>query len=195
MTNWDKIWDEQGGARGGVPEPSFVRFANRAFNRSLHHIRFLDIGSGTGANTLWLEQRGADVVSIDPSHACRAHYHEELVEFWSGYVDECWEIDAFDCIMDIKTLCHNEDAAADYERIHELLKPGGWLYVMAPTIKHLNVEGGYRQVGAGKSFTRFASEWDMRDMLKMFSTVTIRELLEPAGDHLYTSTWCCEAQK
>ena len=49
MTDWDKIWDEQGGARGGVPEPSFVRFANRTFaGRKLQYTRFLDIGSGTG---------------------------------------------------------------------------------------------------------------------------------------------------
>ena len=194
MTDWDKVWEEQGGARGGVPEPSFVRFVHRTFSGWLHHTRFLDIGSGTGANTLWLEQRGADVVAIDPSHACRAHHHLEFVDYRDAWLDSV-DQDVFDCVMDIKTLCHDPDAADDYENIHELLELGGWLYVMAPTIKHLNVEGGYRQVGAGKSFTRFASEWDMRDMLKMFSTVTIRELLEPAGDHLYTSTWCCEAQK
>lgn len=194
MTDWDKIWYDEGGSRGGTPENSFVRFASRTFGWEIAKKRFLDIGSGTGANTLWLEQRGADVVAIDPSHACRAHHHLEFVDYRDAWLYS-GDQDVFDCVMDIKTLCHDPDAAGDYERIHELLKPGGWLYVMCPTIKHLNVEGGYRQVGAGKSFTRFASEWDIRDMLKMFDAVTIRELQEPAGDHLYTSTWVAEAQK
>ena len=191
MTDWDKIWDEQGGARGGVPEPSFVRFANRTFaGRKLQYTRFLDIGSGTGANTLWLEQRGASVVAIDPSFACRAHYHVDCRTYLTR-----GGIEPFDCVLDIKTECHNPAAEDDYRLIHAHLKPGGWLYVMAPTVKHQMVESGYRDVGHGKSYTRLASEWQLRDMLSMFDSVCIRELLEPSGDHLYTSTWCAEAQK
>ena len=190
MTDWDKIWYDDGGSRGGTPENSFVRFASRTFGWEIAKKRFLDIGSGTGANTLWLEQRGARVVAIDPSFACRAHYHVDCRTYLTR-----GGIEPFDCVLDIKTECHNPAAEDDYRLIHAHLKPGGWLYVMAPTVKHLSVEGGYRQVGAGKSFTRFASEWDMRDRLSMFDSVCIRELLEPAGDHLYTSTWCVEAKK
>ena len=188
MTNWDEIW--RGTDRGSAPENAFVRFAARTYGRDMHDKMFLDIGSGTGANTAWLEQHGAEVVAIDPSHACRANHHVDARTYLLRL-----KVPQFDCVMDIKTLCHSREADGVYAQIHSHLKPGGWLYVMCPTIKHLNVEGGYRQVGAGKSFTRFASEWDMREMLKGFSTITIRELLEPAGDHLYTSTWCIEAQK
>ena len=189
MTDWDKIWNGAGGAKVGAPEISFVRFAARVFGPRMPSCRFLDIGSGTGANTLWLEQHGADVVAIDPSHKCRAHYHESCAVYLEEYCPE-----PFDCILDIKTLCHTR-LYADYRDIHAFLKPGGWLYVMAPTIHHLRTEGGYRDVGHGKDYTRYASEWEMRSMLSMFSSVTIRELQEPAGSHLYTSTWCCEAQK
>ena len=192
MTDWDKIWKERDGVRLGSPELSFVRFARRVFGQWIDGKRFLDVGSGVGANTIWLEQQGAEVIAIDPSHECRAHYHYTLYEYWF----EITQRPTFDCILDIKTLCHNEDAAVDYVRIHQILKPGGWLYVMAPSIDHLSVvHPVYRDVGKGKDFTRYASEWDMRKMLRNFSTVSVRELKEPAGDHLYTSTWCVEAQK
>lgn len=188
MTNWDEIW--RGTDRGSAPENAFVRFAARTYGRDMHDKMFLDIGSGTGANTAWLEQHGAEVVAIDPSHACRANHHVDARTYLLRL-----NVPQFDCVMDIKTLCHNPDAAGDYERIHKMLKPGGWLFVMAPTIKHLRAEGGYRDVGHGKDYTRYASEWDMRDALSRFKSVCIRELHEPAGDHLYTSTWVVEAQK
>ena len=190
MTDWDGIWEDLRGAKGGIPDLTLVRFVGRA---GLKGKRILDIGSGTGANSYWLESQGCDVVAVDQSHACRAHWHGTAQDYFlhacSGH---------FDCIIDINTLCHDVDAEDVYNIAKNHLTPKGWLYIVCPT-QHSDPRGLgkviYRDVGAGKSFTRFASEWDLRKMLSGFDSVTIREHKEPAGDHLYTSSWCVEARK
>lgn len=191
MTDWDRIWQRLGGSRGGQPDLTMVRFVSRTFGPWLAGRIFLDIGSGTGANSHWLEQRGADVVSIDPSHHCRAHYHFSVDQYVARMI-----YPDFNCVLDINTLCHNPDAELDYGAIRQMLKKGGWFYCVTPHLDHHNWEqNGLRNVGEGKAFTRYASEWDLRKMLRHFTSVSIREQLEPAGAHLYVKSWCVEAQK
>lgn len=165
------------GPQARYPDSVLVRAMAQRFGLAQKQkLRVLDIGPGGGAVTRFLEDNYETVISVDASHAARAHYHRDIRE-WH------WPDDHFDVVVDYKTLCHVP--GAPWDQIARWLKPGGKLISVCPT------ERCGPSVGAGKSYTRFASEYEMRDLLKAFFLIHIEELSEP-GDLI---SWVIEATR
>jgi hypothetical protein len=116
----------------------------------------LDIGSGGGANARALRTTGWAVHTVDLNPATEADFHEDIRDFnMLGF---------YDLILDCNTLCHVEDAP--YQKIHDMLDGEGWFFSIHPTRATVPL------IAAGR-WTRKASEWDMRESLKMFSRVKV----------------------
>ena len=138
------------------PEPNVIRFVRRFFPKPGH---VLDIGSGSGNHARFFEDEGWDVFAIDLRRESRVHSHGDI-KIWILLNDA-----KFDLILDHNTLCHVEDPP--YKEIHETLTARGAFLCVHPT------DGTWPGVGIGKSYTRFASQHDLRESLKSFRNVEV----------------------
>src|SRR5258708_35236597 len=68
------------------PDTVLVRAMAQRFGLAQKQkLKVLDIGPGGGAVTRFLEDNYDDVVSVDVSHAARAHYHRDIRDWdWRG---------------------------------------------------------------------------------------------------------------
>lgn len=191
MNDWDKINFTSGTTEH--PEPPVVGFL-RSLTRVLgNDIVVLDIGPGrSGRHSRLVEDMGLGLVSVDVSHACRAHYHGDIQ-------DMVFPEGAFDCILDIKTLC--QEPHPPYRRIHSWLKPNGYFFSMTPTDEHLADPQAYnikKHRNYEYEFMCMSSEADIRHRLRDFSSVGLYKYIQPIridNGVKYLYSWCVEAQK
>lgn len=117
----------------------------------------LDIGSGSGANTRALRGLGWAVHTLDKDPAAEADYVLDVRDFTNP-------VGFYDLVLDCNTLCHVEDAP--YQKIHDWLDGEGIFFSIHPQPETVPI------IADGR-WTRKASEWDLRESLKMFSKVQI----------------------
>jgi SAM-dependent methyltransferase len=163
-----------------TPDNNLMRFVAQRF-RSADDTWFLDIGSGSGANTRELRERGYCVVSIDSDPNTEADEHVDISLFVSDR--------KFDCIFDINTLCHVSDPP--FEKIRNLLKPSGIFFSICPTANTCE------RVKEGKAYTRprhLSTPTKIVESLSMFSDVALgsAHYTMPRGD--YYGSWIIEAR-
>jgi SAM-dependent methyltransferase len=93
--------------------------------------RLLEIGAGTGQDSLFFQQQGLTVVATDLSPEmvarCRAKGVDAIVADFLG-LD--FPPESFDAVYALNCLLHvpNADLPAVLDSIHGLLRPGGWFF-------------------------------------------------------------------
>ena len=108
--------------------------------------RALDIACGNGRNSVWLAQRGLDVVAVDISadalrlgrelaarHGCSVTWLQADVETFQ------FEANAYELIV-----CFNYRSPILYPRILRSLRPGGWVVLETHTLDQLQFQSGPR---------------------------------------------------
>jgi 2-polyprenyl-3-methyl-5-hydroxy-6-metoxy-1,4-benzoquinol methylase len=98
--------------------------------------RILDFGAGTGALLAMLKNRRLHALGLEPSapmieQALLLHPELEATDFKrgdAGAMESDGEL--FDLIVSRQVLCHIEQPAHDFGRLHSLLKPGGSLMLV-----------------------------------------------------------------
>ncbi len=187
MDDWDAI--NRTSSQYGVAEPLVARFLSDVLLRRPRPLKVLDIGSGrTGRHAALCEMAGIEVVAIDISHLCRAHYHVDVHDF------EC-EPETFDCILDIKTLC--QDPNPPFEKIHRWLKPRGYFFTMIPGDEHKAHEWAFNiktRPQYSYDYVRMASPEEIVALLPMFEITAMYQSIDPLRTG-YLFTWVVEAQK
>ena len=164
--------------RATCPNETFVRFAAKNFKPPA---RFLDIGSGSGANSCWLMKQNHYVVAVDSAFAAPPAGHIFLTD-----LSDALSSPPFDCIFDINTLCHVEDPP--YEAIYKALKPGGIFFSIHPAD---DTEADL----SGKGYTRRADQLTMRKLLgRGFNKFTVLKDVYHDGNKRITS-WQIRAEK
>jgi SAM-dependent methyltransferase len=153
------------------PEPNVIRFVRRFFPKP----RVLDIGSGSGNHSRLFRKEGWHVTSVDRDHDNKySHVH------YRADIRECdFTTSSFDLVLDHNTLCHVEDAP--YSKIHRWTK--NVFKCVHPT------DETWPGVGVGKSYTRFASEHDLRESLKPFRDVKVWRSSYPDFKDHEISSW------
>ena len=119
----------------------FVKWLRKDQKVDLEGLRVLDLGSGTGKNSLFLAERGSDVVGIELSKTAvriskeRAETKELDAHFQTGDIGTTipYEDANFDVILDV--VSSNSLTEAE-RRVHikemkRLLKLGGYIFVKA----------------------------------------------------------------
>jgi len=97
--------------------------------------RCLEIGCGTGKNTVWLAERAGRITAVDLSAEMLAKAKEkiasETVRFVQTDIKEEWNFDdgSYDLITFSLVLEHIEDIRAILQKASALLAPDGILYI------------------------------------------------------------------
>ena len=163
------------------PNEIFVRFVARHWYDEPDRMKidFLDLGSGAGANSNYLDEQGFNVVAVDSSRAANADLYcpIEKLEFPEG---------RFDCILDHNTLCHIENPPLD--KIRDWLKPNGIFFSMCPTAYT------WRGHLMGKGFCRMLTHDQALNFYKGFSELRIAHSEYPDRGNQIPS-WVVEGSK
>ena len=135
--------------------------------------RFLDVGCGDGSMLSFMRAGGWDVAGVEPDAGvadrlvteCGYHVHAGEIE------DSPFEPGTFDVILMSHVLEHLRKPTESLNRVHQLLKSGGRLYLRLPD---------------GNSFCakRFKDQWFSLDVprhLCTYTRETVRTLLEQTG--------------
>jgi SAM-dependent methyltransferase len=139
--NWDARYRESPGP--AEPAELLTEFAHLLPRRG----RALDIACGNGRNSIWLAQRGLDVVAVDLSaealrqgrelaarHGCSVTWLQDDVESFP------FESSGYELIA-----CFNYRSPALYPRILRSLRPGGWIVLETYTLGQLQFASGPRK--------------------------------------------------
>ena len=119
----------------------FVKWLRKERKVDLDGLRILDLGSGTGKNSLFLADRGSNVIGIDISSTAmnlakeRASERGLTAEFRQGSIGKKFPFPDvnFDLILDVvssNSLTESERKICISESLRTL-KPGGFMFVKA----------------------------------------------------------------
>lgn len=121
-TNQNKTRDLEGEALRTTLEP--IQFT-----------RCLEIGCGTGKNTVWLAGRAMQLTSVDLSEEMLARAREKVdarkVEFVQADIKQDWDFTdrKYDLVSFSLVLEHIEDLDPIFRETARVLLSGGWVYV------------------------------------------------------------------
>lgn len=109
--------------------------ANMEMLSDIRFSKVLEIGCGTGKNTLLLMQKATLVWAIDLSEAMLAQARKkvgsESVVFKQADITKTWDIDQkdFDLVTFSLVLEHIEDLNHVFRQVATCIRPGGYVYV------------------------------------------------------------------
>ncbi len=119
----------------------FVKWMRKTKHVSLDGLRVLDLGSGTGKNSLFLAERGSITTGIELSKTAvkmateRAREKDLTANFFEGDIGVKFPFadNSFDLIIDVvSSNSLTEIERANYlQESHRVLVPGGLMYVKA----------------------------------------------------------------
>jgi SAM-dependent methyltransferase len=90
----------------------------------------LDLGAGAGAHSKWFLDRGHVPVAAD--RYAKAFRYGESIEFIQKDLDEMDDGRQFDAVFCSHVVEHFPDPAASIRKMREMIKPGGYLFVVVP---------------------------------------------------------------
>jgi len=193
---WDKIFKEN--EWGKYPSEDLIRFIARNYYCSPNRkdIKILEVGSGTGANLLYLAREGFDVTGIDGSKIGVEKTIKRLTEESlmakvevGDIISLPFEDNSFDCVVDIECIYANSyaDSRKIIAEIYRVLKTKGKFFsktFMTGTYgdrngkklegeqnTYLELYGGALKKGYG--IIRFTEEKEINDLYKDFNIVSI----------------------
>ncbi len=110
--------------------------ALREILASINFENVLEIGCGTGKNSIWLVEKAKYVTSVDLSVEMLAKAKDKItsknINFVQADITENWFFankNQFDLIGFSLVLEHIEDLKLIFEKVKQYLKPGGFLYI------------------------------------------------------------------
>lgn len=197
VTIWEEIHRDR--QWGTCPEPVMARFMMRRFGaaKETRPIWVLDLGCGSGAQTLWLAMAGGfkiDAVDASPSAIARANKLVSrfcpyaMVEFQVADARQLpFEDGIFDAVLDVGCIQHVVDdqdkAIAEAFRV---LRPGGWLFSMMASPEHSISAFGDMPVKTHRNAHNLVSKWAKPIIVEKYHH----------SDRLMTiAHWAIEAQK
>ena len=134
--------------------------------------RVLDIGCGEGGFLQWAAAAGWETVGIDPDPAAVASARARGFDVRCGSVEMLHdERSSFDAVTLNHVIEHLHDPVASLRAVHNLLKPGGFLWIDSPNLDST----GHR---------RFGRSWlglDAPRHLVLFTTTGLRQAVEASG--------------
>ena len=102
---------------------------------TIHFDNCLEVGCGTGKNTVWLMEKASNVLAIDFSEAMLKKAKEKIsankVEFKQVDITQPWSLNdsMFDLVSFSLILEHIANLAPIFTEAGKVLKKGGYLYV------------------------------------------------------------------
>ena len=148
----------------GKPQPAFVMLAQAGRITG----KILDVGCGTGENTLYLCLRGLDVLGLDLSSVAiaqartKAQARGVVARFEVGSALDLLSLgETFDTVIDsgLLHILSDADRARLGTALHAVLQPGGYLYLLAFN-EHATWPGP-RRLTQAEIRTTFEQGWEV----------------------------------
>lgn len=135
--------------------------------------KLLDIGSGTGAFLHTMKETGWEVRGLEPDESARKK-SQALYHIHSSHPKELFTLtDTFDAITLWHVLEHVHDLHQYMDRINQLLKPGGKVFIAVPNYTSYDAE----------VFKEFWAAYDVPRHLYHFSPTSMKHLF---GQHQFS---------
>jgi SAM-dependent methyltransferase len=219
---WDPVWERIFRSReqwGYYPPEELIRFMARHYYQvaDRSRVRVLEVGCGPGAGPAWYVAReGFSYTGIDGSataidKARRRFSAEGLAgEFVVGSGESLpWADGAFDCVIDVACLQHNDEAAARamIGEIHRVLIPGGRHFSLTTRAGCWGDGTGakvdsssYRDVSegpfAGMGVVRFSTKEQLRQLYVPFAELQLEYSVRSLdGEQHLISNWILTCRK
>lgn len=141
--SWEPLWDDIFASRswGAYPSENLIRFIAKNYYNvpDRKKIKILDMGAGTGANTIYLAREGFDTYAIDGSAVAIDIIDQKLkreslqATLASGDIGNLpFQDNSLDCIVEINcVMCNNfENSQKIIQHAVTKLKPGGRFFSM-----------------------------------------------------------------
>lgn len=137
---WEKIHSERQWL--SVPQEEMVFWVGNYYinGKYTESIRVLDIGCGQGASTFFLAVNKLKVTALDGSASALKKLEQSLKEQNLRADLVCGEMSKmafpdgyFDAVIDIASICMNENCKEIYDEVARVLKPGGGLFSVVPS--------------------------------------------------------------
>lgn len=137
------------------------------------HGRVLEVGCATGDLLKKLERRGLSVSGIEMSPHAAAHARERNgLEVHTGTLfDSPYPISSFDAVIMRHVIEHFPSSRRALEKVLELLKPGGTVFITTPNTDSLDC----------RIFRGRWHDYDPPRHLAVFSVATLSRLLRETG--------------
>lgn len=197
--NANDKWDDWNRCRSPkYPHEKLIQFVFRAFPGGRENIRILDLGCGSGANTVFLVREGFNVAATDISQVAVDMTLEKLegltADVRQGTVDRIdFGSNTFDCVVSISVL---ECAGLPYflkaiSEVLRVLKPGGTAFLLFASDDDFRVNGsnelglhGFTDEEVGAARASVVGETEFFWMDRYVTTYNNRAI--QGNDHLLT---------
>ena len=143
--------------------------ANSLFKESLKvgAKRILDVGVGKGDHAIGFISNGTkEVVGIDPLHSTPKHECYQHIQ--DPYEEVVFaEDELFDLVWCSHTLEHIPNVQHFLIKLHEWLKPGGWLCIGVPTDRQARLHVGHLTLWtpALLAYNLVCAGWDCKEAI------------------------------
>jgi SAM-dependent methyltransferase len=137
-------------------------------------LRILDAGCGTGQMLKCLESHG-DAIGIDSSPQAIGYARERGVQrlVRGSITDPPFRDGSFDCVVALDVIEHVDDDIGILTKLHEVVKPGGYLIVTVPAFR-----------------TLWSEHDEINQHKRRYRAGQLRRLVEEAGFDLQRVSYC-----
>ena len=147
----------------------------------------LEFGSGTGKNTVWLENKASQITAIDFSvemvEKAKLKVKTQKVSFVIADINKDWSFakDQYDLATFSLVFEHIQNVDAVFEKLYKVIKPKGFVYIgelhpfkqYAGSQARYNNESGEQQLV--EAYTHHISDFTNAGAKYGFTTINIQE--------------------
>ena len=191
--NWDDFWDQKSDTKEVYANTDRIR-RNLAKHLELDGARILEVGAGTGRDSFYMAQDGAELVLLDYSMNSLKIIRNNLpsVDHISAVGGDAFSLPfpdgTFDAVFHQGLLEHfRKDAAANLLRENvRVLKPGGLLIVDVPQRWHIYTVIKHILIALNAWFAGWEREFSVAELRTLLKELGLQPV-DAYGEWMYPS--------
>jgi len=191
--NWDDFWDQKSDTKEVYANTDRIR-RNLSKHLELDGARILEVGAGTGRDSFYMAQDGAELVLLDYSMNSLKIIRNNLpsVEHISAVGGDAFALPfpdgTFDAVFHQGLLEHfRKDAAENLLRENiRVLKPGGLLIVDVPQRWHIYTVIKHILIALNAWFAGWEREFSVTELRKLLKDLGLQPV-DAYGEWMYPS--------
>jgi SAM-dependent methyltransferase len=173
-SQWENAWTD-----GTAPHPEVHEEMIQAITSCLdiQDKRVLEVGSGTGHDSVMLSSLGAKATALDLTRVAlditraTANEHDAVIDLIAGdTLNLPFQSDTFDVVFSQGLIEHFSDPGPVIKEQARVVRPGGYLVVDVPQRYSLYTLEKRRLMKAGKWFAGWETEFSLTELQRLLQT-------------------------